>query len=75
MATKKIGIIGGGNVGSALAREIGFDAIDAGPLKNARLLEPFAYLNIQLGYVLQMGTQIGFKLLHGGTNQGHPTTP
>jgi predicted dinucleotide-binding enzyme len=47
-----------------LAREIGFDAVDAGPLKNARLLEPFAYLNIQLGYVLQMGTQIGFKLLH-----------
>jgi hypothetical protein len=48
-----------------LARDIGFDAIDAGPLKNARLLEPFAYLNIQLGYALGMGTQIGFKLLHG----------
>jgi 8-hydroxy-5-deazaflavin:NADPH oxidoreductase len=48
-----------------LARDIGFDAIDAGPLKNARLLEPFAYLNIQLGYALGMGTQIGFKLLRG----------
>jgi predicted dinucleotide-binding enzyme len=48
-----------------LAREIGFDAVDAGPLKNARLLEPFAFFNIQLGYVLGMGTQIGFKLLHG----------
>jgi hypothetical protein len=48
-----------------LARDIGFDAVDAGPLKNARLLEPLAYLNIQLGYVLGMGTQIGFKLLHG----------
>jgi len=48
-----------------LAREIGFDALDAGPLKNARLLEPLALLNIQLGYVLGMGTQIGFKLLHG----------
>jgi 8-hydroxy-5-deazaflavin:NADPH oxidoreductase len=47
-----------------LARDIGFDAVDAGPLKNARLLEPFAFLNIQLGYVLEMGTQIGFKLLH-----------
>ena len=46
-----------------LAGEIGFDAVDAGPLKNARLIEPFAYLNIQLGYVLGMGTQIGFKLL------------
>ena len=46
-----------------LAREIGFDAIDAGPLKNARLLEPLAYFNIQLGYVLGLVTQIGFKLL------------
>lgn len=48
-----------------LAREIGFDAVDAGPLKNARLLEPLAFFNIQLGYVLGMGTEIGFKLLHG----------
>ena len=46
-----------------LARDIGFDAVDAGPLKNARLLEPFAYFNIQLGYGLKMGTQIGFSLL------------
>jgi hypothetical protein len=46
-----------------LARGIGFDAVDAGPLKNARLLEPLAYLNIQLGYMLKLGTQIGFKLL------------
>ena len=48
-----------------LAREIGFDAVDAGPLKNARLLEPLGLFNIQLGYVLGMGTQVGFKLLHG----------
>ena len=48
-----------------LARKIGFDAIDAGPLKNARLLEPLAFLNIQLGYALGMGSKIGFKLLHG----------
>lgn len=48
-----------------LAREIGFDAVDAGPLKNARLIEPFALFNIQLGYSLGMGTQIGFKLMHG----------
>jgi 8-hydroxy-5-deazaflavin:NADPH oxidoreductase len=49
----------------ALARDVGFDAVDAGPLRNARLLEPLGYFNIQLGYALEMGTQIGFKLLHG----------
>ncbi|HXU06203.1 MAG TPA: NAD(P)-binding domain-containing protein [Polyangia bacterium] len=48
----------------ALARDIGFDAIDAGPLRNARLLEPLGYFNIQLGYALGMGTQIGLKLQH-----------
>ncbi|MFA6954903.1 MAG: NAD(P)-binding domain-containing protein [Thermoanaerobaculia bacterium] len=48
-----------------LAAEIGFDAVDAGSLKSARTLEPLAFLNIQLGYALGMGTQIGFKLLHG----------
>ena len=48
----------------ALARDIGFDAVNAGPLQNARYLEPLAMMNIHLGFVLGMGTQIGFKLLH-----------
>lgn len=48
-----------------LARGIGFDAVDAGPLKNARLVEPLAFLNIQLGFALGLGTQIGFKLQRG----------
>jgi len=48
-----------------LARAIGFDAVDAGPLKNARLLEPVALLNIQLGYALGMGTKIGLTLVRG----------
>ena len=48
-----------------LARDIGFDPVDAGPLQNARLLEPMGYLNIQLGYVLKLGTQVGLSLLRG----------
>jgi len=48
-----------------LATAIGFEAVDAGPLANARLLEPLGSLNIQLGYVLGMGTQIGLKLVRG----------
>jgi 8-hydroxy-5-deazaflavin:NADPH oxidoreductase len=42
----------------ALANDVGFDARDAGPLKNARYIEPLAYLNIQFGYMLGQGTQI-----------------
>jgi hypothetical protein len=48
----------------ALGRDIGFDSVDAGPLKDARWLEALGYLNIQLGYMLKMGTEIGFKLIH-----------
>lgn len=44
-------------------REIGFDAIDAGPLRNARWLETLGYLNIQLGYVQKLGLEIGFRLV------------
>lgn len=46
-----------------LARGIGFDGLDSGPLKNARLLEPLGFFNIQLGLKLGYGPQIGFKLL------------
>jgi predicted dinucleotide-binding enzyme len=46
-----------------MARDTGFDVVDAGPLRNARLLEPLGYFNIQMGYVLGLGTQIGLKLV------------
>ncbi len=48
-----------------LITDIGFDPIDAGPLKSARYLEPLAMLLIQLGFSLHMGTAIAFKLLRG----------
>jgi len=47
-----------------LAGDIGFDAVDAGPLANARYLEPMAMQTIQLGYALGMGTGIGMRLVH-----------
>ena len=46
-----------------LILKMGFDAVDAGPLKAARNLEPMALLNINLGYGLGHGTSIGFALL------------
>jgi predicted dinucleotide-binding enzyme len=48
-----------------LGKDIGFDAVDAGTLANARLLEPLGFLNIQLGYVVNkgLGAGIGFSLV------------
>ena len=43
---------------------IGFDPVDAGPLKNARFLEPMAELCVQLAYGLGQGTDQAFKLVH-----------
>lgn len=48
-----------------LAVKLGFEAVDAGPLSNARFLETLGYLNIQLGYVQKLGPQIGFRLVRG----------
>jgi 8-hydroxy-5-deazaflavin:NADPH oxidoreductase len=48
-----------------LGKDIGFEPVDAGPLKAARFLEPMAMLMINLGYELGMGTNIGFKLVRG----------
>ncbi len=46
-----------------LAGDIGFDPVDAGPLANARLLEPLAMLWIYLAYPGGQGREIAFKLL------------
>ncbi|MFX0023386.1 MAG: NADPH-dependent F420 reductase [Candidatus Hermodarchaeota archaeon] len=46
-----------------LGIDLGFDVIDAGPLKNARLVEPLGMLWIELAYNQGMGTDIAFKLL------------
>ena len=39
-----------------LVRAIGFEPVQAGPLANARYLEPVGELNIQMGYALGHGT-------------------
>lgn len=44
--------------GLALARSMGFDTVDAGPLANARYLEPLAGLNIYLAYGAGLGTDM-----------------
>ena len=53
-----------------LAEEIGFEAVDAGPLSHARLLEPMAVLWIYLAHVQGMGTGIAFQLLRRSADFG-----
>lgn len=46
-----------------LARDVGFDVVDAGPLRAARLLEPMAMLWIHMAYGMKMGPGFAFALL------------
>ena len=46
-----------------LAQELGFDPCDAGPLRNARYLEPLAMLWIDLAYLRGRGQAFAFGLL------------
>jgi predicted dinucleotide-binding enzyme len=50
----------------ALIESIGFKAVDAGGLKNARYLEPLAGLNIYFGYGAGQGTAIAPTWIHQG---------
>jgi 8-hydroxy-5-deazaflavin:NADPH oxidoreductase len=47
-----------------IGRDMGYDPVDAGPLRNARYLEALGYLNMQLASEQGMGDQIGFRLVH-----------
>ena len=47
----------------ALARDIGYEPVDAGPLSSARFIEALAGLVITLGYGVGMGTDIALKLI------------
>ena len=46
-----------------LATELGFDAQDAGPLTQARLLEPFAMLWISLAFTKGHGREFAFRIV------------
>ncbi|HEY7677450.1 MAG TPA: NADPH-dependent F420 reductase [Candidatus Methylomirabilis sp.] len=48
---------------ASLAQDLGFEAVDAGPLAQARLLEPLAMLWISMAYAYGHGPGIAFKLL------------
>jgi predicted dinucleotide-binding enzyme len=51
------------NIAAGLASDLGFDPVDAGPLSQARLLEPLALLWITLALKQGLGYNIAFKLM------------
>jgi len=46
---------------AALIRDVGFDPVDAGPLRVARYLEPFTLLIAQLAYEGDEGPEIAYR--------------
>ena len=44
-----------------LIRDVGFEPLDAGPLRIARYTEPFALLVAQLAYETKGGPQIAYR--------------
>jgi 8-hydroxy-5-deazaflavin:NADPH oxidoreductase len=51
-------------IAAALIRDVGFDPVDAGPLRIARYLEPFTLLMGQLAYEGEAGPAIAYRLEH-----------
>jgi 8-hydroxy-5-deazaflavin:NADPH oxidoreductase len=51
----------GKKVAVQLIRDIGFEPVDAGPLRIARYTEPFALLVAQLAYEGKGGPQLGYR--------------
>ncbi|MCA9260756.1 MAG: NADPH-dependent F420 reductase [Planctomycetales bacterium] len=56
-----------------LAEDIGFDPVDAGPLVNARLLEPLGMLWIELAVRGGLGAGIAYQLLRRLPHDVDPT--
>ena len=48
---------------TSLVKELGFETVDAGPLRIARLLEPYALLWIHLALKQGLGRDFGFAVL------------
>jgi 8-hydroxy-5-deazaflavin:NADPH oxidoreductase len=48
-------------VAAALIRDVGFDPVDAGPLRIARYTEPFALLVAELAYEGKGGPQLAYR--------------
>src|SRR5947209_4499880 len=54
----------GKGVAAELIRDVGFDPVDAGPLRIARYTEPFALLVAQLAYEGEEGPELAYRFEH-----------
>jgi predicted dinucleotide-binding enzyme len=52
---------GAKDVAATLIRDVGFDPVDAGPLRIARLMEPFSLLVGQLAYEGEGGPELAYR--------------
>lgn len=52
---------GARSVAANLIRDIGFDPLDCGPLRNARFTEPFAMATVELAYVQPGGPALTYR--------------
>jgi hypothetical protein len=52
---------GAKDVAATLIRDVGFDPVDAGPLRIARYAEPFALLMGQLAYEGERGPEVAYR--------------
>lgn len=50
-----------------LIRDVGFEAVDTGPLRTARYLEPFTMAMAQLAYEGEHGPEIAYRIERFGT--------
>ena len=52
---------GAKDVAARLIRDVGFDPVDAGPLRSARYLEPFTLLIARLAYEGDRGPELAYR--------------
>ena len=59
-------------VGASLIRDVGFDPVDAGPLRIARYTEPFGLLVAQLAYEGKGGPELAYRFERFGKLRPSP---
>jgi predicted dinucleotide-binding enzyme len=57
---------GAKEIAARLVRDVGFEPVDAGPLRVARYLEPFTLLIAQLAYEGTRGPELAYRFMWGG---------